>query len=613
MTNYRCMREYNFNKHNIDMLIESVCSGDSGTRKPVLLRLDDRSEVVRFCRLFAPLRAILLVLAYFRVPFTCLWIERPGSPVRKASANVRECPGLSMRLLKCAWSLCSHVRAFASDCRVMNSNPSFGRESFVGVGGPKWGADTRVSAWRFIAFHGLRPGNFTAFHGFRPGILPLSTGFGLAIYRFPRASAWQFYYFPRTSAWHFTAFHGLRLGNLLLSTGFDLTFYRFPRVSAWQFTPFHGLRPGNFPFSTGFDLAFYYFPRVSAWQFTAFHGLRLCTLLLSTGFDLAIYRFPRASAWQFTAFHGFRPDILPLSTGFGLAIYRFPWASALHFIAFHGLRPGNLPLSTGFGLAIYCFPRARALARSLPTHPMQRSERLQGMTPGRSPGPKRGASHDLWLHPLIEHATKEGQAGRTFGHEGTDYGREAGITRKAQKGNQENERTANPENSKVRHCGTIHHRITGASKGLKPRILAVDNIGPEGPSPGAPDFPNVPFPLATSASRAIAFEGSLTTLILSREEVVTVREFSTRAQLPLRSLLLYRLRTFEACHEHLDPSIGSSRNSILLGTVVGASVPTSLFLDCHGRYLSGAHHSPRLAGSPDPLATFPTLFLVHRG
>ncbi|OWM65578.1 hypothetical protein CDL15_Pgr023848 [Punica granatum] len=40
--------------------------------------------------------------ACFRVPFTCPWIGRPRSPVMKASANVRECPGLSRRLLKCA-------------------------------------------------------------------------------------------------------------------------------------------------------------------------------------------------------------------------------------------------------------------------------------------------------------------------------------------------------------------------------------------------------------------------------------------------------------------------------------------------------------------------------
>ncbi|PKI75964.1 hypothetical protein CRG98_003622 [Punica granatum] len=40
--------------------------------------------------------------ACFWVLFTCPWIERPGSPIMKASANVRECPSLSRRLLKCA-------------------------------------------------------------------------------------------------------------------------------------------------------------------------------------------------------------------------------------------------------------------------------------------------------------------------------------------------------------------------------------------------------------------------------------------------------------------------------------------------------------------------------
>ncbi|PKI63909.1 hypothetical protein CRG98_015690 [Punica granatum] len=79
--------------------------------------------------LWKPVSVLFLLpaeTAYFRVPFTCLWIGLPGSPVRKASTNVRECPGLSRRLLKCTRSPCSHVRAFASDCRVMNSNPDFG-------------------------------------------------------------------------------------------------------------------------------------------------------------------------------------------------------------------------------------------------------------------------------------------------------------------------------------------------------------------------------------------------------------------------------------------------------------------------------------------------------
>ncbi|PKI71117.1 hypothetical protein CRG98_008485 [Punica granatum] len=92
MTNYRCMREYGFNEPNIDM-----------------------------------------VLTCFRVQFIGSWIGRPGNPVGKASANVRECPGLSRRLLKCArechWSFCSCLRVHtsASIGPTVNSDSSFGR------------------------------------------------------------------------------------------------------------------------------------------------------------------------------------------------------------------------------------------------------------------------------------------------------------------------------------------------------------------------------------------------------------------------------------------------------------------------------------------------------
>ncbi|PKI78423.1 hypothetical protein CRG98_001196 [Punica granatum] len=65
------MREYGFNEPNIDILCMGECSGVPGTRKPVLLRLDDQGEVVRFCRLFAPLRDVPLMSACF-----VLWAER---------------------------------------------------------------------------------------------------------------------------------------------------------------------------------------------------------------------------------------------------------------------------------------------------------------------------------------------------------------------------------------------------------------------------------------------------------------------------------------------------------------------------------------------------------
>ncbi|OWM74319.1 hypothetical protein CDL15_Pgr013223 [Punica granatum] len=47
------------------------------------------------------------------------------------------------------------------------------------------------------------------------------------------------------------------------------------------------------------------------------------------------------------------------------------------------------------------------------------------------------------------------------------------VLQKAQKDNQENERTANPENSKDRHYGAIHHRITGVSEGIQYGTLKI--------------------------------------------------------------------------------------------------------------------------------------------
>ncbi|PKI41310.1 hypothetical protein CRG98_038296 [Punica granatum] len=67
--------------------------------------------------------------------------------------------------------------------------------------------------------------------------------------------------------------------------------------------------------------------------------------------------------------------------------------------------------------------KVRALLHILPKYPTRRGELLQGVTTRRSPGPKRDASHDLWLPPLIEHATKEGQAVNTlFWSTGSDRG-----------------------------------------------------------------------------------------------------------------------------------------------------------------------------------------------
>ncbi|PKI41315.1 hypothetical protein CRG98_038301 [Punica granatum] len=76
----------------------------------------------------------------------------PGSSCHSASSVVFGIPCsfiLLMVLLRLSrwtmlFSYCSWFRdrMFASDCRAMNSVPSFGRESSVGAGGPKWGADS---------------------------------------------------------------------------------------------------------------------------------------------------------------------------------------------------------------------------------------------------------------------------------------------------------------------------------------------------------------------------------------------------------------------------------------------------------------------------------------
>ncbi|PKI63038.1 hypothetical protein CRG98_016562 [Punica granatum] len=115
-----------------------------------------------------------------------------------------------------------------------------------------------------------------------------------------------------------------------------------------------------------------------------------------------------------------------------------------------------------------------------------------------------------------------------------------------------------------------------------------------------PDFYDVSFLPTTSASRAITFEGSLKTLTLPREEVVTVQELYNRAQPPFHSLPLIGFRyflpsflspfrvclglgTFGTIHERLGSSLRSPRSSILHRVVVGVVVPTSFSPHCHCR------------------------------
>ncbi|PKI70273.1 hypothetical protein CRG98_009350 [Punica granatum] len=81
---------------------------------------------------------------------------------------------------------------------------------------------------------------------------------------------------------------------------------------------------------------------------------------------------------------------------------------------------------------------------------------------------------------------------------------------------------------------------------------------------------------------------------------------------------------FGTIHERLDLSLRSPRNPISLGVVVGASVPSSIFLGCHGRCLTGTYCHRRPAESSDSHCRFPDsfprtlrlveeVFVVHKG
>ncbi|PKI60739.1 hypothetical protein CRG98_018859 [Punica granatum] len=100
----------------------------------------------------------------FQVPFICSWIRRLGSPVRKASANVR--------------SSCPRVPTPAFVGPAVNSYPSFDWVILIGTGGPKWGADIDVllgsrqndflgpkGCWEWVARRGKHLHRLAAHYG----------------------------------------------------------------------------------------------------------------------------------------------------------------------------------------------------------------------------------------------------------------------------------------------------------------------------------------------------------------------------------------------------------------------------------------------------------------
>ncbi|PKI48354.1 hypothetical protein CRG98_031252, partial [Punica granatum] len=383
----------------------------------------------------------------FPVPFTCLWIGRPGSPVRKASVNVRECPGLSRRLLKCCrrsktssrrprqklgneWH---DLKSRKGELRQNESTSHFLARSKTSPRRPRQKLQDPRDFASGLLLSGLRV-RFTAFWNSRPvycfpdfasGLLLSGLRVhGLRVHglrvRFTAfGTSRSVYYFPDFASGllllglrvRFTAFGTSRPVYCFLDFASALLFSGL-RV---RFTAFRTSRPvycfPNFESGlllSGLRVRFYYI-----WDFVStdfVSGLPLSELRVrftAFGTSRPVYCFPDFASGlplsglrvHFTAFRTSRPHLLLSGLrvrGLRVHIYCFPdFASTLH--AFRGLRPFTYHFTSSKSQPCYYLMIGGA---------SYHGERRQK----RSPGPIKGASHDLWLHPLTEHATKEGQA-----------------------------------------------------------------------------------------------------------------------------------------------------------------------------------------------------------
>ncbi|PKI67204.1 hypothetical protein CRG98_012401 [Punica granatum] len=295
---------------------------------------------------------------------------------------------------------------------------------------------------RFTAFRTSRP--FYCFRDFASA-LPLS---GLRV-RFtafrtlrPRTSR-PLYCFPDFASTDFAStdfasplpLSELRVRFTAFRTSRSL--YRFPDfVSA---LPLSGLRSTDFVSAlllSGLRFRFTAFrtsrPRTSRslYCFPDFasvlllFGLRVRFTAFRTSRPL--YRFPDFASTlllsglsvRFTAFRTSRPfyrlpDFASTLLLSGLRVHGL----LIHFTSFRGLRPFTYHFTSSKSHSCYYLMTGGA---------SYHGDRRQK----RSPGPKKGASHGLWLHSLTEHATKEGQAApRDHQGHGTNFRRPFGTLR----------------------------------------------------------------------------------------------------------------------------------------------------------------------------------------
>ncbi|PKI64331.1 hypothetical protein CRG98_015276 [Punica granatum] len=184
--------------------------------------------------------------------------------------------------------------------------------------------------------------------------------------------------------------------------------------------------------------------------------------------------------------------------------------------------------------------------RDVPLYPSKARAAMGGTASEQSPGAKRDASYNLWLHPLTEHATKEGQAVST----------------------------------PFWPTGFLHKNPRS-----KPGLLFITRQSEANPISLKNPLKLQPSPPARPA--------------LAKAETGQNRRKTTRYS---------GLGTFGSAYGPLDPPLRSPTSPTLRRAVTGASVPTSFFPSCRGCHLSGPSTRNTQTESSDSYGPLPRLF-----
>ncbi|PKI44738.1 hypothetical protein CRG98_034873, partial [Punica granatum] len=235
----------------------------------------------------------------------------------------------------------------------------------------------------------------------------------------------------------------------------------------------------------------------------------------------------------------------------------------------------------------------RAPSHILPKYPTRGSKLSQRATTEVVAEAKRAASHDLWLHPLTEHVTKEGQAVSTpfwptgFPHEysrlkpGTLFiARHSGHTEK------------------------IPVKVPRSSRANGPRPRTTSQQSPAGQKGRRNECKN--------AQRSIGDQGTLNSTPnvrtgqnrLPRRRIARTPVHATHGDIRFIQIFIFQafqifklsdigafagLGTLGSARAHRDLPLRSPTNPTLHRAVTGASVPTRFSPICHSRCFTDAY------------------------